>query len=300
MSPVYRSSTRTFFSARACTRYLLVSALCRDVRRRDLLGLLGAGPFALGGCLESGDGERAGVPTDRAPAEAKGTDSPESADETTPPERPASSRPAGCPVTTVSDIAPPGRPTPKTVELFVRRYEEAYMLQEQFLSYEDELTEATILSLERTGYGYAVRAQFSGVDTYLRASVRAQPVETAGATAPLTAVDSERLRAAARRAADRGRGVVDQLATPRAATAAQSRPAQLIGSATLDELPGGSAGAYVTVEDTPVRLRVEVQEVHADYFIYAVLYYVDGRVVRRNYLPQEGADPRAGPLVECR
>lgn len=271
------------------------------MRRRAFLGLVSsAGALSLAGC--SGVfGDRDDGREDDRPVDTKPTDNaPPSADRDTtpPPDRPAAEIPDECPVSTIPGYSPPAKPTHKAVKSFIRKYEEAYMLEEQFLSYEDELTAATVLSVDQTEYGYTVEAEFGGIDVVLQASIHAEPDQSGVDPADRSALDSQALVDAARRAVEEDRAVVERLSPPRGATEAETLPRQL--QKQVGALPGDGAGGYVTVDETAVRLRVNIQEVHADYLTYSVLYYVDSRVVRRQYLPGEDAVAQDGELVECR
>jgi hypothetical protein len=269
------------------------------MRRRSFIGLVGsAGALSLAGCLGV-FGDREDGSDDDRPVDPKPTQkTPSSPEATLPPDRPATEIPDECPVSTIAGYEPPAEPTRKAVESFIREYEEAYLLEEQFLSYEDELTDATIVSADGTEHGYTVEAKFNGVDVYLQASIHAEPDSVEFDPADTSALDSQMLVDAARRAADENRAVVEQLSPPRGVTEAETVPRQL--QKQIQSLPGDEAGGYATVDGTVVRLWVDVQEVHADYFTYSVLYYVDSRVVRRQYLPGADAVAQDGKLVECR
>jgi hypothetical protein len=266
------------------------------MRRRRFLGLVSsAGTLSLAGCSGIFGDDDEEHPVDPKPTKAPSSDLVPRA--TPPPERPPAEIPEACPVSTIVGYEPPDQATRKAVESFIRAYEEAYMLEEQFLSYEDELTAATILSSEQTGYGYAIEAQFSGTDVFLQASVRAEPEQSGGTAGDLSVLDSQLLADVARRAAE-GQAVVEGLSPPRGVTEAETLPRQL--QEQIDALPSAEIGGYVGVEGTRVRIWVDVSEVHADYFTYSVLYYVDASVVRRQYLPESDAVARDGELVECR
>jgi hypothetical protein len=270
------------------------------MRRRAYLGLASsAGALSLAGC--SGIfGDRDDESEDSGPVDPKPTDDarPDTDSSIPSADRPASEVPAECPVSTIPEYSPPAEPTRKAVESFIREYEEAYMLEEQFLSYEDELTEATIAAADQVEYGYAIEAEVGSVDVILEASIHAKPARVGFEPAALSALDSQVLVAAARRAADEQQEIVQGLPRPQGETKADTLPEQLRKE--IEALPGEGGGGYVAVDGTAVRLRVDVQEVHADYFTYSVLYYVDSRVVRRQYLPEADAVPQEGKLVECR
>jgi hypothetical protein len=271
------------------------------MRRRRLLGLLSsAGALSLAGC--SGVfGNRDDESEEDRPVDPKPTQkAPPSTDRDTtpPPDRPAAELPDECPVSTIPGYGPPAEPTRKAVESFIRKYEEAYMLKEQFLSYEDELTEAILVSADQVEYGYAIEAEVGSVDVILEASIHARPAQVEFEPAALSALDSQALVAAARRAVDEQQEIVERLPRPQGETKADTLPQRLREQ--IEALPGDENGGYVAIDGTAVRLWVEVQEVHADYFTYSVLYYVDSRVVRRQYLPGADAVAQDGKLVECR
>jgi len=271
------------------------------MRRRTLLGLFGsAGALSLAGC--SGIfGNRDDESEEDPPVDPKPTQkAPPSTDRDTtpPPDRPVTEIPDECPVSTISGYEPPAEPTRKAVESFIREYEEAYMLQEQFLSYEDELTEAIIVAADQIEYGYAIEAEVGSVDVVLEASIHAKPAEVRFEPAALSALDSQALADTARRAADEQQEIVERLPRPQGETKADTLPQRLREQ--IEALPGDENGGYVGIDGTAVRLWVEVQEVHADYFTYSVLYYVDSRVVRREFLPDADAVAQEAELVECR
>jgi hypothetical protein len=271
------------------------------MRRRALLGLASSvGALSLAGCSgifgEEDESDTDEItpgpkPTKKAPPK---TD-PESI---RPSARPATDLPEECPVSTIAEYSPPVKPTPSSVESFVRAYEEAYMFQEEFLSPEDVLTQSGVRSTTQMEYGYTVEAQFSGVDLFLQVSIHAEPGQTGPEPADLSALDSQELVDVARRAVDEQQAVVEQLSPPWDETNAQAVARQL--RAEIQALPGDDTGGYVAVDGTAVRLQVDVDEIHADYFTYSVLYYVDPHVVRRQSLAGTDAVAQEGELLECR
>lgn len=267
------------------------------MRRRAFLGLASAtGVSSVAGCTGVFDDQEETLPANRSAVAAENKSGPGT--KTAPADRSPGELPESCPVSTIDGFEPPDTLTPKSVEKFIRGYEEAYMFEERFLTYEDQLlTEGTVLSVEERDAGYAVEAQFSGLDVILSVSVRAVPDDAEVEPVAIDTVESPPLVETARQAVKEGARVETSLPQPEANTKENSRAQKL--SETVEALPGEQDSGYVSVDGTTVRLWVDVRQIYADYLNYTVLYYVDSTVVRRSSFPKREATATDGALVEC-
>ena len=262
------------------------------MRRRTLLGLVGAGTLSLVGCTTGpGTGTTDGGPD-------AGTDTPTDGGTRT-------DLPADCPTSQGLDVEWPEALDAAAVESFVESYERAYF-REIVVEYEPESRLDTYeldgsvedgpravgsgWILEYAGGGGVYRPALRLTATTAELPDGADPV-------PASGVENGTLADLLEAAAERG------TAEHRIDSSGETvdRYVDLLASLSedLDRLSerGDEDSLYADVDGTTVELTATATDFHGDYW-WEATYYVDERVVRRT--GEEEVDPRDGELLECR
>jgi hypothetical protein len=263
--------------------------------RRAVLAAVGAA--AVAGCLDaSGGTDTDGSPTDGTDTDGSPADG---TDEETP-------LPADCPTSQDLGVEWPSDLDADAVEAFVEDYEAAYY-REIVVDWEPE---ARIDAYElsgtvrdgptQRGAGYVVTYSGSGgvyrPNLHLRATTADAPEGADVASAD--EIEDDRVAELIAEAADGGeaelfleRPDIDDVDAFVDQIAALSSDFETLAG------PGDEDSLYVDADGTTVKLTVQADNFHGDYW-WTVRYYVTGRVVRRT--EDAEADPTEGTLLECR
>ncbi|MEF8841362.1 MAG: hypothetical protein V5A62_07005 [Haloarculaceae archaeon] len=264
------------------------------MRRRTLLGLVGAGALPLAGCTAGPD-----------PAGTGGTDAGTDVPRIDEGRDTGTDLPEDCPASQGLDVDWPEDLDASAVESFVEAYEHAYV-REVVVDYEPEsrldsyeLSGGVTDGPTPAGEGWVLECSGSGGiyrPTLALGAATAEPPEGADAV-PASEVENETLAGLVQEAAETGEA--EHHVEPPGEKV--DRYVDLLASLSdgFDRLSGRgeSDSLYVDVDGTTVELSAMATNFHGDYW-WESTYYVDERVVRRT--EDEDVDPRDGELLECR
>ena len=213
-----------------------------------------------------------------------------------PDERPADDLPDDCPTSTLADYDPPDELSCEAVATFAVEYHEAYVLTEMFSpAHERDSVGGSVTSIDRREHGYVVTVGWGGADYRDTAELEAEPTtDPPDSDLPsVETLDSKLLREFAVEAAEQSERV-----EPTVVPHSDLDPVRQ----EFESLPGTEDGRFISVDGTPVTLRLRIHTTHGDYLSMSTRYYVDSHVVRQSDEHRgsdEDTDPREFPLLEC-
>jgi hypothetical protein len=299
-------------------KYLSGGTRRTDMRRRTFLMVLGAGAATLAGCTSRSGDPGAGADTDRptdadsgtptddgdgtpTPLPDEGTDATPTASTgtgTTP------THPPSCPTTQGLDVEWPTDLDAESAESFVETYERVYY-RDVVVEYEPESRldayelSGGVMEREQRGDGWVITYSGSGGVYRPTLALGATTADPPGDVDPVPIADvaDDTLVELLQTAAETGEA--EHHVEPPGEKVDRYLDRLTALSPEFDGVSGrgDSDSLHVDVDGTTVELTATATNLHGDYW-WTARYYVDERVVRR--VEGEDADPRGGPVVECR